>query len=54
VATAMMAEILRIVRRGGKRQVLLQATPSGVPFYLAAGFGALGEIPLFSAGDDVF
>ena len=26
VATAMMAEILRIVRRGGKRQVLLQAT----------------------------
>ncbi len=54
VATAMMAEILRIVRRGGKRQVLLQATPSGVPFYLAAEFGALGEIPLFSAGDDVF
>ena len=50
----MMAEILRIVRRGGKRQVLLQATPSGVPFYLAAGFGALGEIPLFSASDDVF
>ena len=54
VATAMMAEILRIVRRGEKRQVLLQATPSGVPFYLAAGFGALGEIPLFSASDDVF
>ena len=54
VATVMMAEILRIVRRGGKRQVLLQATPSGVPFYLAAGFGALGDIPLFSAGDDVF
>lgn len=54
VATAMMAEILRIARRGGKRQVLLQATPSGVPFYRAAGFGALGEIPLFSASDDVF
>lgn len=54
VATAMMAEILRIAHRGGKQQILLQATPSGVPFYLAAGFGALGEIPLFSASDDVF
>ena len=54
VATAMMAEILRIARRGGKRKILLQATPSGVPFYHAAGFEALGEIPLFSASDDVF
>ena len=54
VATAMMAEILRIAHRGGKQQILLQATPSGVPFYLAAGFEALGEIPLFSASDDVF
>lgn len=54
VATAMMAEILRIARRGGKWKILLQATPSGVPFYRAAGFEALGEIPLFSASDDVF
>ena len=54
VATAMMTEILRIARRGGKWKILLQATPSGVPFYRAAGFEALGEIPLFSASDDVF
>ena len=54
VATAMMAEALRHARDEGKRQIVLQATPSGVPFYRAAGFEPLGELPLFSASDDVF
>ncbi len=54
VATAMMAEILRLARGEGKARVVLQATPSGVPFYRSVGFESLGEIPLFSASDDVF
>lgn len=54
VATAMMAEILRLARSEKKSRVVLQATPSGVPFYRSLGFEPLGEIPLYSASDDVF
>lgn len=54
VATAMMREIVRIARVEGRDRIVLQATPSGVPFYQSVGFESLSEIPLFSTSDDVF
>ena len=54
VASAMMEEAMRLARSRGKRRVVLQATPAGVPFYRSAGFEPLFEIPLFSTTDDVF
>lgn len=54
VAMAMMGETLAHARRTGRPRIVLQATPAGVPFYRAAGFGAHGEIPLFSTEEDVF
>lgn len=54
VATAMMAEILRLARNGDKPLIVLQATPAGVPFYRTVGFEPLANIPLFSFSNDVF
>lgn len=53
-ARRMMEEISRFARERGKDTLVLQATPSGVPFYRNFGFRSLGKIPLYSAEDDVF
>ena len=52
VARAMMNFALKISGESGK--ILLQATPSGIPFYRSFGFRDLFEIELYSNGDDVF
>ncbi|MBQ7263876.1 MAG: GNAT family N-acetyltransferase [Synergistaceae bacterium] len=54
VARAMMARMARLADERGARRLLLQSTPSGVPFYRSVGFEASSEIPLFSTSDDVF
>ncbi|MBQ7169821.1 MAG: GNAT family N-acetyltransferase [Synergistaceae bacterium] len=51
VASAMMSGICGL--SGGKK-IVLQATPSGVPFYEAFGFADLGAIEVYSTVADIF
>ena len=51
VAASMMNEICRL---SGGRKIVLQATPSGVPFYRAFGFEDLGAIEVYSTRADIF
>ena len=51
VAASMMSEICRL---SGGRKIVLQATPSGVPFYSAFGFEDLGAIEVYSTRADIF
>lgn len=51
VAAAMMNEICR--RSQGKK-IVLQATPSGRPFYGAFGFEDVGKIEVYSTQADIF
>ena len=51
VASAMMNEICRL---SGGRKIILQATPSGVPFYENFGFDDLGAIEVYSTVADIF
>ena len=52
VARAMMNFAVKFAGESGK--ILLQATPSGIPFYRSFGFRDLFEIELYSNSDDVF
>ncbi|MBR1671674.1 MAG: GNAT family N-acetyltransferase [Fretibacterium sp.] len=54
VAAAMMAEAARLARSRGLKRIILQSTPSGLPFYRSAGFESLGGLALFSTSPDVF
>ena len=51
IAASMMNEVCRI--SGGKK-IVLQATPSGVPFYKAFGFEDMFPIPVYSTESDIF
>ena len=51
VASAMMKEICKL--SNGKK-IVLQATPSGVPFYNSFGFEDLGKIEVYSTEADIF
>ena len=51
VAAAMMNEIRKLSQG---RKIVLQATPSGVPFYSAFGFEDLGKIEVYSTQADIF
>ena len=51
VAVSMMNEICRLSKG---RKIVLQATPSGVPFYEAFGFEDLGKIEVYSTVADIF
>ena len=51
VAASMMNEICSL---SGGRKIVLQATPSGVPFYRAFGFEDLGAIEVYSTRADIF
>ncbi|MBQ2617509.1 MAG: GNAT family N-acetyltransferase, partial [Synergistaceae bacterium] len=51
VAASMTSEICRL---SGGRKIVLQATPSGVPFYRAFGFEDLGAIEVYSTRADIF
>ncbi|MCR5346514.1 MAG: GNAT family N-acetyltransferase [Fretibacterium sp.] len=54
VASAMMAEAGRMALAAGCPRLVLQSTPTGLPFYRRAGFAPLGELALFSFSEDVF
>ena len=51
IARAMMSEIQRL---SGSKTIVLQATPSGVPFYKNFGFEELFKIPIYSNESDVW
>ena len=54
IAMSMMNEILNLAQYFKKQDILLQSTPAGKNFYLAAEFKPLSPLPLFSASEDVF
>ena len=51
IARAMMNEVCRL--SGGKK-IVLQATPSGRPFYRSFGFDELFMMPVYSTESDIF
>ena len=51
IARAMMNEICRL---SGNKTIVLQATPSGFPFYKNFGFKELFEMPIYSTEQDIF
>ena len=50
IARAMMSEICRL---SSGKTIVLQATPSGVPFYKNFGFEELFTIPVYSNENDI-
>ena len=51
IARAMMNEICRL---SGTKTIVLQATPSGLPFYKNFGFDELFSIPVYSTESNIF
>ena len=54
IGEAMLREAARLAFEHGRRVLILQATPSGVPFYASRGFKPLFRLPLYSFSEEIF